>query len=201
MSIMKIYLLLRVLVQSALWLILWTILIAQPIGRLVSSTFQYAIIELSDLQCITVQSILILYAILYFGMLLILQYNFLKGTPAEQPFFSALKIRQLYTKSGYIPFRTRSNIPERGARYRQIAFLLGLNAFWRAAWTFISAGLYFLGAVHFMGSCDEIDMECSCKNLPYLAPAFLVAAIFGCALLSMRYVSSVNAMKNDMDMT
>ena len=35
----------------------------------------------------------------------------------------------------------------------------------------------------------------------YLAPAFLVTAIFGCALLSMRYVSSVNAMKNDMDMT
>ena len=56
---MKIYSLSRVLVQSALWLILWTILIAQLIGRLVSSTFKYAI--------------------LYFGMLLILQYNILQG--------------------------------------------------------------------------------------------------------------------------
>lgn len=199
---MKIYLLSRALVQSALWLVLWTILIAQPIGRLVSSTFQYAIIEMSDLQCMTVQSIrIILYAILYLGMLLILQYNILKGTPVQQPFFSDLKIRQLYTKNGNIPFRTRSNIPERGARYGLIASLLGLNAFWLAAWTLISVGLYFLGAGHFMGNCDEIDMECSCNNLPYLAPAFLVTAIFGCALLSMRYVSSVNAMKNDMDMT
>jgi hypothetical protein len=161
---------------SALWLLLWIVAFAIPVGNGYGNYFEYADKHVGTLQCLQTNSVRIaLYLILFAGVMYIAKWAFLRersfGLPLLSTAYLAYCLR-IAREGG----RLRCDQPHSG---RTVLKALALVLVWLLFWGIVSDGLYFFGASHFMGDCDSGDMECNCNNFAFLGPSFLFSASIG----------------------
>lgn len=157
---------------SLLWLLVWTF-IALFAASLYSSVFSYSTIRANFYQCLQINLFRSsLYLVFFYGQLLI--FKAVAGGQSgiadyfKMP-FSVAAIRINLTQLKELKTQpARTNLK-----------LIIKNLIWVSYWYFISFSIFWLSASHFIGDCDNGDLECTCNNLPYLLPAFLVTLIVG----------------------
>lgn len=162
---------------SLLWLAVWTF-IALYTSSLYSSLFSYSKSSASFYQCLNINLFRTgLYLVLFYGQLLI--FKAVGGGQSglvdyfKIPFsIAAMKINVIQLK---------------GLKNQQAATNLKLiikNLIWISYWYIVSDIIFWLTASHFMGDCDDGDLECTCNNLPYLFPVFLTTLLIGCLFIT-----------------
>jgi hypothetical protein len=169
---------------SLLWMLLWACF-ALFSASLYSSLFSYSSISASFYQCLHINLFRTgLYLVLFYGQLVIIN-AFSVAQPRIVDYFK-------------IPFSfdsiKTSFIQLVGLKNQQASDNLNLlikNLIWISYWYFISFTIFWSTLGHFMGDCDDGDLECTCNNLPYLLPAFLITLIVGSLV-----ITSTNYKKN-----
>ncbi len=162
---------------TLLWLLVWAV-IALYTASLYSSLFSYSSIRASFYQCLHVNLFrTVLYLVFFYGQLLI--FRAVAGGQSRLvdyfkiPFSFAVIKRNLLQLNGLKNQPPNSNLK-----------LLIKNLIWISYWYFISFTIFWSTLGHFMGDCDDGDLECTCNNLPYLLPAFLTTLIVGCLFVT-----------------
>ena len=170
---------------SSLWLVVWACF-ALFATSLYSSAFSYSSIRASYYQCLHVNLFrTVLYLVFFYGQLLVFKVV-AGGQSALVDFFK-------------IPFSIaaiKTNVIKLKGQKNQLAgtnpTLIVKNLIWISYWYFISFSIFWSTASHFMGDCDDGDLECTCNNLPYLLPAFLATMLLGCL-----FITASNYKKNN----
>ncbi len=162
---------------TLLWLVVWAF-IALYAASFYSSVFSYSRITASFYQCLNINLFRTgLYLVLFYGQLLI--FKAVAGGQSRLvdyfkiPFSFAVIKRNLLQLNGLKNQPPNSNLK-----------LLIKNLIWISYWYFISFTIFWSTLGHFMGDCDDGDLECTCNNLPYLLPVFLTTLIVGCLFIT-----------------
>lgn len=161
---------------TLIWILLW-VLISTFTGYFLATTFNISD-ALSIKQCGLINAARsVSYLILLLGQLMIFKYvlkaNSLKSTFNIQGIthsFRSIKSISIY----------------------ETAKLILINISWLIYWTFLSSLIFFFSVSHFMGDCDNSDMECSCNHLAFLFPVFVITVILGVLYLSKTYLDKAN---------
>jgi hypothetical protein len=157
---------------TLLWLLVWAV-IALYTASLYSSLFSYSSIRTSFYQCLHINLFRTgLYLVFFYGQLLVFK-AVAGGQSALVDYFkipfSIAAIRIKLTQLKELKTQpARTNLK-----------LIIKNLIWISYWYIVSTTIFWLTASHFMGDCDAGDLECTCNNLPYLLPAFLVTLTVG----------------------
>ncbi len=162
---------------TLLWLLAWAYF-ALNAASLYSSVFANSRFTASFYQCLHVNLFrTVLYLVFFYGQLLVF-----KAVAGGQSGIAE------YFKIPFSIAAIKTNITRlKGLKNQQAGTNLKLiikNLIWVSYWYFISFSIFWLSASHFMGDCDNGDLECTCNNLPYLLPAFLVTLIVGCLFIT-----------------
>ena len=162
---------------SLLWLLVWACF-ALYAASLYSSAFSYSGIRASYYQCLNINLFRTgLYLVLFYGQLLI----FKAVAGGQTRLVDYFKIPFSFT-SIKACINQLNDMKNQAARTN--LKLIIKNLIWISYWYIVSAIIFWLTASHFMGDCDDGDLECTCNNLPYLLPAFLTTLIVGCLFIT-----------------
>lgn len=176
--------LLALCLLTLIWLLIWSFFTLNA-ATLYSSQFNYSQITASPYQCLHVNLFRsVLYLTLFYGQLLI----FKAISSGKMKFADYFKFT--FKRTAVI-----SNlIILKDLRNQSISNNLKLilkNIVWIFYWYSLSLMLYWFTSDHFMGDCDDGDLECTCNNIPYLLPVLVVTLLIGCI-----YITSMNYQKN-----
>lgn len=162
---------------SLLWLVVWAC-IALYATSLYSSVFSYSSIRASFYQCLHINLLRTgLYLFFFYGQLLI--FKTVAGGPSGLVEHLTIPFSFAVIKTNLIHLKNLKN-QQTGANLK----LLVKNLIWISYWYIVTVIIFWLTASHFMGDCDDGDLECTCNNLPYLLPVFLTTLLIGCLFLT-----------------
>lgn len=160
-------------VLTFVWLMLWGY--SYEIAKLLySSNFAHAHLNPVIYECFPVNIFRIMaYVSLFYGQLVIFKATASSRQPLVDYFkmpisFNGIKANLLLLK---------------GLGNQSISKNLKLvlkNLVWIFYWANLSLMLYWVTSSHFMGDCDDGDLECTCNNIQYLFPVFIVTLLVGC---------------------
>jgi hypothetical protein len=162
---------------TLLWLLAWAYF-ALYAASLYSSVFGHSRFTASFYQCLHVNLFrTVLYLVFFYGQLLV--FKAVAGGQSGLVDYFKIPFSFGSIKTCIIQLNGLKN------QTAQINLKLIIkNLIWISYWFIVSTIIFWLTASHFMGNCDDGDLECSCNNLPYLLPAFLATLIVGCLFIT-----------------
>jgi hypothetical protein len=179
MSLSKMKSLLAISLLSLFWLLVWVI-VALYATSLYASVFSYSSIRASFYQCLHINLFrTVLYLVFFYGQLLIFKAFAGRQSGIMSYFKLAFSITSIKTNLIHLKALKHSNTETK-------LKLLIKNILWVSYWYFISFSIFWSTASHFMGDCNDGDLECTCNNLPYLLPAFLATLLIGCLFITVK---------------
>lgn len=166
---------------TPLWIFLWVIG-ATIISSTVAPFIRWQLDEDSFLQCFLANSTRIgLYFILFYGQMVIFRNLYLVNGQFSNSLFKRFSFyeQKMILVEGILALKTQLR-----SGWRKFLWITFQAASWLLYWYFLSFIILFMsGASHFMGDCDDTDLECGCQNMPYFLTAFGVTEILGLLML------------------
>jgi hypothetical protein len=170
---------------SLSWLLAWACF-ALYAASLYSSLFSHSRITASFYQCLNINLFRTgLYLVLFYGQLLI--FKAVGGGQSELVDYFKIPFSFTSIKACIIQLNGLKNQPA-----QTNLKLIIKNLIWISYWYIVSGIIFWLTASHFMGDCDDGDLECTCYNIPYLLPVFLATLLLGCL-----YITAMNYQKSE----
>jgi hypothetical protein len=164
---------------TLLWILAWSF-IALYASSIYSTVFSYSSIRASFYQCLNINLFRTgLYLFFFYGQLLIFKAVAGRESRLADYFKISFSIAAIKTNLTLL----------KGLKNQQAGTNLKLtikNLIWISYWYIVSDIIFWLTASHFLGDCDDGDLECTCNNLPYLIPVFLTTLLIGCLFITVK---------------
>lgn len=160
-------------VLTFLWFMLWGY--SYEVARhLYTSNFAHAHLSPVFYECLSVNVLRIMaYTLLFYGQLLIFKATAGPRQVLVEYFKMQINLNGIKTNLLLLKGLGNQSIS------KNLKLVLK-NLVWIFYWSNLSLMLYWVTSSHFMGDCDDGDLECTCNNIQYLFPVFIVTLLVGC---------------------
>ncbi len=162
-------------ISSLVWITFWALLSLKETSFYLNF-FDNSVITTNWQKCLGINALRSFnYLLLFFGQMLIIKWA-----------FRAKKLSLMF------------KLESIGKQFKEMPWwntlkLLSISSVWLIYWANLSITIFFFSVSNFMGDCDNGDLECSCNNISYLIPVFIVTLIFGFLFIVRIYLSKLNA--------
>ncbi|MEY3755711.1 MAG: hypothetical protein RLY27_2331 [Pseudomonadota bacterium] len=165
---------------SIAWLFIW-IFFAETTSTVYSYHFSRSSEVASLYQCININAFRsFLYLILFYGQLLIIK------TTHEK-----INLRNFFKL--YICIQELRLLTE--MTFRKLLKISKKVIVWIFYWTILSWLIFWFTSSHFLGDCDNGDLDCTCNNFKLLFPVFIITLIAGFIYIACKNMIRLNAKK------